>query len=76
MLYTPSTAITAAPAGTEQRHQDYLRISQSARTMALVARREAVREFWAYIANALRNAGHHASVRLGAGHSFTRMEAS
>lgn len=76
MRFIPSTITTMTSAGAEQRYQDYLRISQSARAMALAARREAVRSFWAQVANTLRNIGQHASVRLGAGHSVTRMEAS
>jgi hypothetical protein len=67
-------AIHAADA--ETRYQQHLRISQNARAIALAARREAIRGFWAYLANSLRNIGHHASVRLGAGHSVTRMEVS
>ncbi len=68
---------TAVPSfGTPLGHADYLRISQSAKAMAQAARRQAVRSFWAQVANVLRNTGHHASVRLGAGHNITRMEVS
>ena len=56
-------------------YQDYLRISQSARARALVARREASQAFWKGVAGlvkqAVRSIGQHASVRLGAGHRTT-----
>lgn len=76
MRFIPSTTNTMPLAGSEQRYQDYLRISQSAKAIALAARRQAVRSFWTHAVHTLRNMGHHASVRLGAGHNITRMEAS
>ncbi len=74
----PVTVATAATSAidAEQRYQDYLRISQSAIAIALAARRDAVLTFWRAVASTVRNMGHYPSVRLGAGHNVTRMEAS
>jgi hypothetical protein len=66
----------------EQSYQDYLRISQNARTAAMAARRAASAAFWAAVADAIRSIGRHArvrfsqhaSVRLGAGHHVQRLE--
>jgi hypothetical protein len=58
----------------DQSYQDYLRISQNARTAAIAARRAASTAFWAAVASGIRNIGEHASVRLGAGHHVQHME--
>ncbi len=80
MHYTHQTTTATPSFGASLDHADYLRISQTAKTMAQAARREAVRNFWAEVADRLHNLlddfGRHASVRLGAGHNVTRMEAS
>jgi vacuolar-type H+-ATPase catalytic subunit A/Vma1 len=61
-------------AAAEQSYQDYLRISQNARSAAIAARRAASTAFWAAVAGAIRSMGEHASVRLGAGHHVQHME--
>lgn len=76
--FTTASRTLSRMGATEQSHQDYLRLSQSARAAAVVARRAASAALWAAIsgaiAAALRSAsGHHASVRVAAGHQVHRL---
>ena len=63
----PTTASTHY-ASTPLSHAEYLRILQNAKTAAMAARRAAIHDYWASLARTVRHMGHHASVRLGAGH--------
>jgi hypothetical protein len=65
---------TLSHTAAEQSYQDYLRISQNARTAAMAARRATSTAFWTAVASAMRNLGEHASVRLGPGHHFQHIE--
>lgn len=76
----PSAAPVVRTAA-ELSYEDYLRISQSARAAARVARHEAGVAFWAALGASLNSVlrrvaagaiGQHASVRLGAGHAVHR----
>jgi hypothetical protein len=68
MRDTRSTTASASYAGTPLSQQEYLRILQEAKTVALAARRAAIQEYGAGLARAVRHMGRHASVRLGADH--------
>lgn len=68
MRDTRPTTASAHYAGAPLSHPEYLRILQNAKTAAMAARRAAIQEYWASLARAVRHMGHHASVRLGAGH--------
>jgi hypothetical protein len=83
--YIYTSAQTANATGrtvAEQSHQDYLRISQDARTAALAARRATSTAFWAAVAGSIHSLGkhtrayfsEHSSVRLGAGHHIQHLE--
>lgn len=76
---TFQTGTLLHPLALDLRHQDYLQISQSARTRALVVRRETTQIFWASVVRMARqvvhNFGQHASVRLGAGQRTLRLGA-
>ncbi len=82
MRTTVKTPHTSQQASAALSHQDYLRISQNARTAALAARRAASTAFWTAVAGAVRSMGQHARVRfgqhaserLGAGHHVQHLE--
>jgi hypothetical protein len=81
MLFTTQSTRSLHASAAEQSYQDYLRLSQSARTAAMAARQAASAAFWAKVSSLVGSAvgavataisawatGQHASVRLGAGH--------
>jgi hypothetical protein len=54
--------------GAEQKYQQYMQISQSARATALRARRETVHTFWTAFGHALQHMLHHAPAKVARDH--------